>query len=165
MTDESTLTIRLCGLDDWKDLRAIRLEALADTPDAYGSTYEESVRWSDAQWKNAASTRLYYLAERDGRVVGMVSGGLNDGYPGTRWLYGMYVTPNERGTGTADRLVRSIEEWAKNHGANEIYLHVTLSVPRAHAFYEKIGFHSTGENFAMQRDKSLTLITMVKPID
>jgi GNAT superfamily N-acetyltransferase len=165
MTDESTLTIRLCGLDDWEDLRAIRLEALADTPDAYGSTYEESVRWSDAQWKNAASTRLYYLAARDGRVVGMVSGGSNDGYPGTRWLYGMYVTPIERGTGTADRLVRSIEEWAKNHGVDEIYLHVTSSVPRARAFYEKIGFHSTGENFAMQRDTSLTLITMVKPID
>jgi GNAT superfamily N-acetyltransferase len=165
MTDESTLSIRLCGLDDWEDLRAIRLEALLDTPDAYGSTYEESVRWSDAQWKNAASTRLYYLASRDGRVVGMVSGGFNDGYPGTRWLYGMYVTPSERGTGTSERLVRSIEEWAKKHGVDEIYLHVTMSVPRARAFYDKVGFRSTGESFQMDRDKSLTLITMVKRID
>jgi GNAT superfamily N-acetyltransferase len=165
MTDESTLTIRLCGLDDWASLRAIRLEALADTPDAFGSTYEETVRWSDAQWKNAASTRLYYLADRDGRVVGMVSGGFNDGYPGTRWLYGMYVTPSERGTGTADQLVRSIEEWATNHGVDEIYLHVTTSVPRARAFYDKVGFRSTGESFQMDRDKSLTLITMVKRID
>ncbi len=110
MTRESTLTIRLCGLDDWEDLRAIRLEALGDTPDAYGSTYEESVRWSDAQWKNSASTRLYYLADRDGAVVGMVSGGFNDAYPGTRWLYGMYVTPSERGSGTAELLVRAIGE-------------------------------------------------------
>ena len=92
MTRESTLTIRLCGLDDWQDLRAIRLEALADTPDAYGSTYEESVLWSDAQWKNAASTHLYYLADRDGAVVGMVSGGLNDAHPITQrpnyWTFG-----------------------------------------------------------------------------
>ena len=72
MTNESTLTIDLCGLNDWQDLRAIRLEALSDTPEAYGSTYEESVRQSDALWKNAASTRLYYLARRDGRVVGML---------------------------------------------------------------------------------------------
>jgi GNAT superfamily N-acetyltransferase len=165
MTNESTLTIRLCGLADWQDLRAIRLEALADTPDAYGSTYEESVRWSDAQWKNAASTRLYYLADRGGRVVGMVSGGFNDAYPGTRWLYGMYVTPSERGSGTAEQLVRSIEEWARGHGVGEIYLHVTTSVPRARAFYEKVGFQPTGESFAMERDKSLTLITMVKPGD
>jgi GNAT superfamily N-acetyltransferase len=165
MTDESTLTIRLCGLDDWEGLRAIRLEALADTPDAYGSTYEESSRWSDAQWKNAASTRLYYLADRDGRVVGMVSGGFNDGYPGTRWLYGMYVTPSERGTGTANRLVRSIEEWARKQGVDEIYLHVTTSVARARAFYDKVGFRSSGEIIEMDRDKSLTLTTMVKRID
>lgn len=165
MTRESTLTIRLCGLDDWEDLRAIRLEALGDTPDAYGSTYEESVRWSDAQWKNSASTRLYYLADRDGAVVGMVSGGFNDAYPGTRWLYGMYVTPSERGSGTAELLVRAIGGWAKVHGVNEIYLHVTTSVPRARAFYEKVGFRSTGESFQMDRDHSLTLVTMVKRLD
>ena len=115
MTSESTLSIRMCGVDDWADLRAIRLEALSDTPEAYGSTYEESVRQSDAQWKNAASTRLYYLAYRDGRVIGMVSGGFNDSYPGTRWLYGMYVTPSERGTGTAAVLVRSIGELSLIH--------------------------------------------------
>jgi GNAT superfamily N-acetyltransferase len=165
MTRESTLSIRRCAKDDWEDLRTIRLEALADSPDAYGSTYEESVRWSNAQWKNAASTRLYYLADRDGRVVGMVSGGYNEAYPGTRWLYGMYVTPRERGTGTAALLVRTIGEWARSHGVSEVYLHVTTSVPRARAFYEKVGFRPTGESFEMDRDQSLTLITMVQRLD
>ena len=164
MTSESTLSIRLCGVDDWADLRAIRLEALADTPEAYGSTYAENVRWSDAQWKNAATNRLYYLAERDGHVVGMVSGGFNDGYPGTRWLYGMYVTPSDRGTGTAALLVRAINDWAKAEGVDEVYLHVTTSVARARAFYEKVGFRATGEKFTMERDGSLTLITMVQTI-
>ncbi len=165
MTRESTLSIRQCGIDDWEDLRAIRLEALADTPDAYGSTYEESVLWSDAQWQNAASTRLYYLAERDSHMVGMVSGGFNDAYPGTRWLYGMYVTPSDRGSGTAAALVDAIAAWATKHGVDEVYLHVTTSVPRARAFYEKVGFVPTGENFQMQRDSSLTLITMVRKLD
>ncbi|MGB8195957.1 MAG: GNAT family N-acetyltransferase [Acidimicrobiales bacterium] len=165
MTRESTLSIRRSGPDDWAGLRAIRLEALADTPDAYGSTYEESSRWSDRQWKNAATNRLYYLAERDGKVVGMVSGGLNDGYPGTRWLYGMYVTPRERGTGTAALLVHAIGDWARSQGVDEVYLHVTTSVARARAFYEKIGFRATGESFQMERDASLTLITMVKSLD
>lgn len=165
MTRESTLTIRLCGPNDWRDLRTIRLEALSDTPEAYGSTYEESMRWSDAQWKNAASTRLYYLADRDRRVVGMVSGGLNDAHPGTRWLYGMYVTPSERGSGTATLLVQSIADWAKSQGVEEIYLHVGSSVPRARAFYEKVGFRPTGEAFQMDRDDSTTLFTMVHQLD
>jgi GNAT superfamily N-acetyltransferase len=165
MTSESTPTIRLCGAGDWQDLRAIRLEALSDTPEAYGSTYEESVRWSDAQWKDAASTWLYYFAVRDGRVVGMVSGGFNDAHPGTRWLYGMYVTPSERGTGTARLLVESIGDWAKSHGVDEIFLHVGSTVPRARAFYEKVGFRLTGESMQMHRDDSLTLFTMVRRLD
>lgn len=165
MTSESTLTIDLCGVHDWEDLRAIRLEALSNTPEAYGSTYEESVRQSDALWKNAASTRLYYLARRDGRVVGMVSGGFNDAHPGTRWLYGMYVTPSERGSGTAALLVQSIGVWAKDHGVDDVYLHVGSSVPRARAFYERIGFRPTGESFTMDRDSSLTLYTMVLHLD
>jgi GNAT superfamily N-acetyltransferase len=165
MTSEPTLSIRRSGPGDWPDLRTIRLEALADTPDAYGSTYGETVLWSDAQWKDNATNRLYYLAHRDGRVVGMVSGGFNDGHPGTRWLYGMYVTPSERGTGTAAALVKAIEEWATSEGVDEIYLHVTSTVPRARAFYEKIGFQPNGERFSMQRDASLTLMTLVRHID
>ncbi|HUZ40087.1 MAG TPA: GNAT family N-acetyltransferase [Acidimicrobiales bacterium] len=165
MTRESNVSIRRCGPDDWRDLRAIRLEALADTPDAYGSTYEDTVSWSDAQWKDAATNQLYYLADRDGRVVGMVSGGFNDTHPGTRWLYGMYVTPSERGTGMASLLVDAIGDWATSEGVDEVFLHVTSSVPRARAFYEKIGFRPNGESFAMQRDESLTLITLVRSID
>jgi GNAT superfamily N-acetyltransferase len=165
MTRESTLSVRRCGADDWAGLRAIRLEALSDTPDAYGSTYEENARWSDRQWKNAATNRLYYLAERDGAVVGMVSGGLNDGYPGTRWLYGMYVTPSERGTGTAALLVRVVDDWASAEGVDEVYLHVTMSIARARAFYEKVGFRATGEEIRMDRDPSLTLMTMVQHLE
>jgi GNAT superfamily N-acetyltransferase len=163
--DEATLTIRRSGRDDWRDLRTIRLEALADTPSAYGSTYEENLTWSDAQWKQSSSNRLYYLAFRDDVIVGMVSGGFNDAHPGTRWLYGMYVTASERGTGTAVRLVASVCDWATGNGADQLYLHVTSSVVRARAFYTKIGFRPTGETFTMDRDRSLVLETMVLDLD
>lgn len=159
--DEATITIRRTTRDDWRALKSIRLEALADTPDAFGSTWGENNKWSDAQWKNAAKNRLYYLAYRDDVVVGMVSGGLNDQHPGTRWLYGMYVTPSDRGRGTADRLVATVVEWVRREGANEVYLHVTSSVARARAFYTRLGFRRTGETFQMERDRSLTLETMV----
>ncbi len=164
MTREPSV-IRRCTTDDWRALRTIRLEALADTPDAYGSTYGESVRFSDAQWRDMATKWLYFLAERDGEVVGMVSGGLNDAHPGTRWLYGMYVTPSERGTGTAELLVEAVGDWAESEGVDEVYLHVTTSVARARAFYDKLGFRPNGESLEMDRDSSLTLVTMVRAID
>jgi GNAT superfamily N-acetyltransferase len=62
-------------------------------------------------------------------------------------------------------LVRSIGEWAKSHGVGEVYLHVGSSVPRARAFYDKMGFRPTGESFNMDRDMSLTLYTMVQRLD
>lgn len=153
--------VRRASSEDWRGLRTIRLESLSDTPEAYGSTYEASVTWTDERWRKAAAQWTYFLAERDELVVGMVSGGLNDQHPGTHWLYGMYVTPSERGTMTAARLVDAVGEWARDRGASQLFLHVTGSVARARAFYEKVGFVATGEVLTMDRDPSITLHTMV----
>lgn len=157
---EPTLTIRRTSGDDWALLRAIRLEALRDTPEAFGATYDESLIFSDNEWRTFAEKRCYFLAERDGAVVGMISGGFNDAHPGTRWMYGMYVTPSDRGTGAAQELVRHVSEWAHGEGADELFLHVGSSVARARAFYEKMGFVPTGDTFVMPRDAGVILATM-----
>jgi GNAT superfamily N-acetyltransferase len=161
---ESTLVLRRTRGDDWSALREIRLEALRDTPDAFGSTYDEALRFSNEEWRTFAEQRCYFLAERDGTVVGMISGGLNDAHPDTHWLYGMYVTPSERGAGTAQRLVGEVTEWARAAGASEIYLHVGSTVARARAFYAKLGFEPTGETFIMHRNAGITLITMKRSL-
>ncbi|HVB52190.1 MAG TPA: GNAT family N-acetyltransferase [Acidimicrobiales bacterium] len=161
---ESTLVVRRTLSDDWSELRDIRLEALRDTPDAFGSTYEEALAFSDDEWRTFAQKRCFYLAERDARVVGMISGGLNDAHPGTHWMYGMFVTPLERGTGTAQRLVSEVDDWARGEGASELFLHVGSTVARARAFYLKLGFEPTGETFVMHRNAAITLITMKRSL-
>lgn len=160
-----TCQIRATTSKDAKLLRAIRLEALADTPEAYGTTYEESAAWSWWKWRMVARRWNYFIAECDGSVSGMASGGHNDEYPGTFWLYGMYVTPSARGSGLADDLVERVVQWARANGANELYLHVTESVTRARAFYERVGFRENGVTITMERDPSITLLTMVRRLD
>ena len=145
-------------------LRAIRLEALSDAPEAYGSTYAETVTWPDDWWRSLCRRGNYYVARREGVVVGMASGGTNDQYPGTHWLYGLYVSPSARGTVVAAQLVGAVEEWARREGASSLCLHVTDSAPRAGAFYEKIGFETTGGFVTMSRDRSIHLIEMVKEL-
>jgi GNAT superfamily N-acetyltransferase len=157
---DATFVVRRAHPDDWAELRAIRLEALIDTPDAFGSTYEMANNFSNDQWRAMAAQRYYFLAERDGAVVGMISGGLNDDHPGTHWLYGMYVTPSVRGSAAAALLVAVVEEWARGEGACELFLHVGSSVARARGFYKKMGFEPTSESHAMARDPKLELITM-----
>ncbi len=158
MTDIA-LVVRRAESEDWPKLRAIRLEALGDSPEAFGSTYGVALKLSNYQWRAMVERSVYFLAERDGDVVGMVSGGLNDRRPGTHWLYGMYVTPSSRGTDTAAMLVDAVVEWARGEGATELYLHVTSIAQRARAFYARVGFVATGENFGMDRDPRLTLMT------
>lgn len=163
MTDVA-LVVRRAETDDWPKLRAIRLEALSDSPEAFGSTYGVALKLSNYQWRAMVERSLYFLAERDGNVVGMVSGGLNDRHPGTHWLYGMFVTPSARGTNTASLLVDAVVEWARSEGATELYLHVTSIAQRARGFYARVGFVLTGENFGMDRDPRLTMLTMKKSL-
>jgi len=157
---DGEVVVRRTDGDDWSELRTIRLEALSDTPDAYGSTYEGTVTHPTRRWRALAQDGIYFLAEQGGVPVGMVSGGLNDQHPGTHWLYGMYVTPAARGSVAASRLVEAVIAWAKGQGATELFLHVTRSVERAHAFYLKMGFVETGERHVMDRDRRLELLTM-----
>jgi GNAT superfamily N-acetyltransferase len=161
---DAPVTIRRIDSADWSALRTIRLEALTDAPAAFGSTLQGALRLSARQWRHKVATTVYFLAERDGAVVGMVSGGFNDSVPGTHWLYGMYVTPTARGSEAAQLLVEAVAEWARGEGAREIYLHVASGVPRARAFYLKNGFSDTGGPFTMERDPSVTMQTMTKPI-
>jgi len=164
LTADRPLRVRRIDRTDWAALRTIRLEALTDAPEAFGSTLDGALRLSARQWRAKATTTYYLLAERDGEVIGMVSGGFNDQYPGTHWLYGMYVTPHARGSDAAKLLVRGIVEWAREDGGDELYLHVASGARRARAFYEKSGFTLTGEPFTMERDPNVTMYTMKKSI-
>lgn len=162
MIRDTSWRVRPCEIVDAAALCAIRLEALRDTPQAYGSTYDQAVTWSHHQWVRAAAERNYYLAERDGVVVGMVSGGPNESHPGTHWMYGMYVSPDVRGSGIAQLLVDEVSEWARGEGASALFLHVTASLTRARSFYEKAGFHLTGGATTMGRDPAVGLVEMAK---
>lgn len=157
--------MRRCGLGDAAALRVIRLEALTMASEAYGSTYKETLKWPEERWRSLCRRGNYYLARSEGEVVGMASGGTNDQYPGTRWLYGLYVTARARGTGVAAQLVEAVVEWATEERASTLHLHVNDSAERAKAFYEKTGFAPSGGFVTMSRDPRIRLIEMVRNLD
>jgi GNAT superfamily N-acetyltransferase len=145
-------------------LRAIRLEALADTPDAYGETYAECVEWSEQTWAHKAAQWNFYLAESDARVVGMARGESHDARSDTRFLFAMYVSPSARGGQAARLLVDAVSAWAKAQGVDSLYLYVSNAVPRARAFYAKAGFVATGSSLSMHRDESLVCEEMCRDL-
>jgi ribosomal protein S18 acetylase RimI-like enzyme len=75
----------------------------------------------------------------------MASGVPTEGDDGAAELISMWVSPAARGRGVGDRLVRAVEEWARQAGAGLLRLAVTEGNDSAITLYRRCGFADTGE--------------------
>jgi ribosomal protein S18 acetylase RimI-like enzyme len=166
------MIFRTANEDDWRELRDLRLEMLADTPIAYGETLAEALALDEAEWRfraqRAASpenTSIVAIDDATGRWVGNMSGYVNhDGDPTPR-LVGVYVHPDFRGRthGIADALLDGVERWATAHG-NSLTLHVHEDNLRATDFYRRHGYEPTGAVEPYVIDPSRLEIVMRKSL-
>ena len=134
------LTQRRLTPDDWAVLRDVRLRALADSPDAFGSTLEREQDFDEKEWRRR-TVRPVWVAEVDGRPVGMAGAFSNDGM---LQVWGMWTDPAHRGQGLARALLDALIGPAVSEGRS-VALHVNIANPGARAFYEAYGFVATGE--------------------
>ena len=139
------ITIRKLTDDDWALWRKLRQSALADAPDAFGSTLAEWTGDGDVEvrWRaRLVSVPFNVVAARYGRPIGMVSGTAPLG--GEVQLISMWVAPADRGSGVGEALVEAVVRWALDMEANGIALHVRPSNDRAVRFYLRNGFYDDG---------------------
>jgi GNAT superfamily N-acetyltransferase len=145
----------------WERLRRLRLRALDDTPDAFGSSAARERDNDEATWRRLAGLGPWWLAVEDDDDVGMVAGGRRDPDDRTRWVYSMWVDARWRGRSVAEDLLDAVVEWARGDGALRLCLDVTDRVPRARRFYERYGFVATGLVVPLPRDSTIELAEMV----
>jgi GNAT superfamily N-acetyltransferase len=138
--------IRRLGASDWQTFKDVRLAALQEAPFAFGSTWENEKDRSAEEWQAAVTARARFVAETDGRVVGMAAGGESLSDSGSAALTSMWVDPGSRGRGTGGSLVRTVLEWARGAGFGKVLLWVTEDNPSAERLYERNGFTRTGES-------------------
>lgn len=142
-----TITLRRVTADDWETWRPVRLAALADAPEAFGSTLAD---WADApehRWRTRLSIpgALDLLAHaEDDSVVGMASGVPGED-PGSAELISMWVDPAARGRGVAAALIRAVATWAASAGADTLELSVMPDNATARRTYERCGFTAADE--------------------
>jgi GNAT superfamily N-acetyltransferase len=88
--------------------------------------------------------RLVLVADDDGRVVGHLTGRLDEPSPMrpvfVATLASMYVRPAHRGHSTGARLVEAFRSWARDRGAARMTVTAYASNEGAVRFYRRQGF-------------------------
>jgi ribosomal protein S18 acetylase RimI-like enzyme len=142
------IELRVLTPGDWRLWRDLRLAALAEAPQAFGSRLADWQGDGDLEerWRARLSIPGSHnvVALLDGHPAGMVSGvpGEQDG---TAELISMWVSPAARGRGLGDRLIAAVEEWARRAGATQLLLSVRPRNANAIGLYRRHGFGETGE--------------------
>jgi ribosomal protein S18 acetylase RimI-like enzyme len=150
--------VRSLAEGDWQQARATRLAALAEAPYAFSSTLAKEQAYSEELWRRRAGSGRTFGAFDGARIIGLATGIPADeldgpGTPGAtspgtgppEWhLVGMWVAPDYRGQGVADRLVEVVCNRARQAGAATVMLWVTEINGRASALYRRHGFTPTG---------------------
>ncbi len=166
----SAPAIRAVAAADMEQLRKLRLRALEDSPDAFGSSLEAERAHPDSEWldlarrSEIADDLAVYVAVDGDRWLGMAAGRWYDRETGVAGLWGMWVDPTARGMGLGVRLVEAVRVWAAGHGARVLRLGVVSGAGDATGFYERLGFARTGETGTLRRDSSRAFAYMVRPI-
>jgi GNAT superfamily N-acetyltransferase len=165
------VTVRRLGTADWPALKAVRLAALTDAPQAFESTLAREQAYTDERWQEwlrstAAVFGAFTGAERartgqqartpdagiagDAGIVGVAAAGRRPGAGpagADRWLLmSMWVAADWRGAGVADCLAGAVCDYVRAAGADRICLWVTDGNDRAGAFYGRLGFAPTGRH-------------------
>ena len=146
------MVVRRAVPGDEPILRALRLRALSDTPDAFGSTYERELARTDADWRRWLSPGATFILTDEGAAKGIVAGGHDAADRGIVQLMAMWVDASLRGHGASDALVSSVLAWALAEGALVVRLAVIESNIRARRCYERNGFLDTGHRMVRERD-------------
>ncbi len=151
MMSDIRFNVRRAALGDEEVLRTLRLQALADSPQAFGSIYQREAARTIENWRQWLSPAATFLLEADGQPRGLVAGVPDQQDSSVVHLMAMWVHPDVRGRDGADLLVSSVKVWAADRGATHVRLKVVESNARARRCYERAGFRPTGGTSVLER--------------
>ncbi|WP_374122304.1 GNAT family N-acetyltransferase [Variovorax boronicumulans] len=144
----------------------MRLRALLDSPDAFGSTYAAEADRTDAMWAGRISAATssgqdrVLLARHREEVCGLVWCKLSTDAPTVANLFQMWVDPASRGMGAGRALLEEAIAWAEGLGARRVCLGVTVAETPAMHLYLACGFRPSGRTEPLREDSRLAVQPM-----
>jgi ribosomal protein S18 acetylase RimI-like enzyme len=159
--------VRSLRPDEWRLWRDLRLQALADSPDAFRDTIDDAQGRAESEWIRSAAAamqgdRRLLIAEQDGRPVGMAVILVSEADPHHANLYAMWVQPTARRLGIGRALLNAAVAWAETKGVSEIILSVSEDNDAARHLYGAAGFTETGVREPLRPGSQLQARVLVR---
>lgn len=167
--DRVLISVATITPDNVRLFKTVRLEALRESPLAFGSTYAREVAFTDAEWlarleRWDGEKGIGFLA-MDGEVGCGIAGALVEDGDGSRaTLVSMWTAPAYRKSGVGKLLVSAVLEWAETRGVETVDLLVTGINHGAIRFYEQLGFVKTGRTQVYPIDPTITEFEMARRV-
>ena len=167
-------TIRPLQASEWPQYRAMRLRALADSPDAFGSTWAAEVQRPDVLWQERLQLAL--ASNQDLPLCAVIDAPTNKPsatqMAGLLWakvdaedarlvhLFQMWVAPEQRGQGIGGQLLAHARRWAEAQCAHSMLLGVTCGDTPALRLYARMGFSAYGAPTPLREGSALLAQSM-----
>lgn len=142
--------IRELTEEDVEALWLLRLQGLIDSPESFGSTYEETIALGNTrmlQRLRQEGKETFYLGAFDETLIGMIGflreEGAKDQHKGS--VTSLYVLPERRGQDIGKALVQELIARAKRlSGLEQLHLAVVTTALAACNLYRSLDFKSYG---------------------
>lgn len=131
----------------WQDYKKLRLEAVADSPESFTTTAQETLSTPDEEWQEKIHTMFFAVTEND-EVIGMAGCYFEDKekLAHIAHVVSVFVHPDHRGKGIGKQLVQVLLSDAKSNAhVKKIELGVVVTQKVARQLYESLGFKKVGE--------------------
>lgn len=134
------------SIDDWQKVKELRLDALRQDPQAFGTSYEENFNEPDTYWKEKLkksignnAKEILVIAKEDDKYIGMLTS--ENANSDTWFINAVYVKSDQRRKGVAKKLLAQV--LALLHNRNDIqYIELKVNVEQVAAvnLYKSYGF-------------------------
>lgn len=144
----------------------LRLEALKSEPNSFLSTFEEEVKFSNQEWENKLKNSFWFGFFEQEILVALINFEIakKTKISHIAEIGGLYIKPSNRNLGIAQKLIKFVEDFAKQKNILQIYLGCNYSNKIAINLYEKLGYKiiAIRPNFAKIGDQYFDDVIMLK---
>jgi ribosomal protein S18 acetylase RimI-like enzyme len=150
--EESNQPIRIItpSTDQWEQYKALRLRALQQDPQAFGSSYEEELSYPEEKWKsylNNPDSEIICAQAPNGELIGLMVASFNTKLKSKHIadIYSVFIDINHRGKGISKLMFANLLESIKQRNIiRKVKLTVNADQTAAIALYERFGFVRIG---------------------